>query len=233
MAQLLTVSGVQMSRAGNASLLYAFEPILGIVLAVLILKEKARPSYFVAMVLAAAGLIVLSGPKSGFFSDAVSLGNLLVVAGISCEVFLSIVLKPISGKVSSLQVMTLSLFFATALLALPMAMQTGKVELSLSRDIFIIGYLSLLCTAVGYTLWVKVMSKLPVSIMYFTLFVQPVTGPFIAWVFLGERPTAKFLIAAIFLICGMGVAIFAFLNPKGRLLPQAENKPQFDGTGIV
>lgn len=230
--QWLTITGVHLSKASNASLLFAFEPIMGILLATIILKEKTRPSYYVAMFLALVGLFVLSNP-SKLDPPELGIGNLLVVAGILCEVLFSIILKPTSRRVPAMQVTLIWLAVATVTIFFPFSTRISEIKFSGAGDFFVIGYLSILCTVSGYWLWVKFMEKIPVSIMYFTIFLQPISGPVIAWIFLKETPSQRLLFAAVFLLAGLATAVSGFLRAVRVQHQQSEIDLSFDGSNIV
>jgi drug/metabolite transporter (DMT)-like permease len=88
-ASFLTVTGIEMSFATDASLLYAFEPIWGIVLASLILKERFLISTGIGLALVLAGLLGLAGfdvrTLLGIGGGVVGLGNMIMVVGLLAE----------------------------------------------------------------------------------------------------------------------------------------------------
>ena len=95
-----------------------------------------------------------------------------------------------------------------------------------------IAYLSVICTVVGYTLWVEVMKHVPVGVMLFTVFVQPVVGPFIAAAALGEPIDGRILTGGAFLIGGMLVSVVGHLR-AAKKLANAASDPAVEMAGTV
>ncbi|MFH0799952.1 MAG: DMT family transporter [Pseudomonadota bacterium] len=218
-SNLLWVAGIGMSRASDASLLYVFEPVWGILLASIILKEKLRATTIVGLLFVLLGLAVLSGFNAGAFglkASGSAVGNLLVVAGLICEGLYSIVLKPLAARVSAPVVTAGNLAVAAAVTAIPMGLRGGFSVPSGAGALFSIAYLSIICTVIGYTLWVAVMKHAPVGLMLFTVFIQPIAGPLIAAGFLGEHLDAHLLLGGAPLIIGMFIAVAGHLRGERR-----------------
>ncbi|MBT3182149.1 MAG: DMT family transporter [Deltaproteobacteria bacterium] len=214
-SQYLIVKGISLSYATDASLLYVFEPVSGIILAGLILKEKLNWSTGVALLLVLIGLGRLANFDTaafGFGENGIGFGNLLIVIGLICESFFSIILKPIAHKKPAPLVMAIAFFTAVIFLSFPMAGRLDKLTALNLNDMLVMTYLVVICSVVGYTFWVKTMGKLPVSLMYFVLFVQPIAGPFIASATIGERIDDRVIAGGVFLLSGMLVAIVGYLG---------------------
>ena len=229
LSQYLIVKGISLSYATDASLLYVFEPIGGIILAGLILKEKLRWSTGIALFLVLIGLGRLANFDSaafGFGKHGVGLGNLLIVIGLLCESLFSILLKPIAHKRPAPLVMAIAFFTAVLLLSFPMAGRIDRLTALNMNDILVLIYLVVICSVIGYTLWVKTMGKLPVSLMYFSLFVQPIAGPFIAAATIGEKIDERVIAGGMFLVAGMLIAVLGYLGlfrKRKRILLSSES----------
>ncbi len=209
-SNILWVSGIDLSYASDASLLYVFEPIWGIILASIFLREKLSLSALAGLAIVVAGLLRLSDfdlAKFGWSSGRVGVGNALIVAGLLAESLFSIVLKPIAERRSA-SVVTAGVMLVTVLvLSVPMAAR-GNFGVPMGVDsILSILYLSLICTVAGYTLWVAIMKHMPVGVMFFTIFIQAISGPFIAALVLGEPLDNRVIVGGALLIAGMSVAV--------------------------
>jgi len=218
----LWVSGINISNATDASLLYVFEPIWGILLASIILREKLRLSALAGLSLVIVGLAALADfdPKAfGIEGGGVGFGNLLVILGLVCEGLFSIILKPMTRRVPA--TVTTAGVLAVALLVIVSAIwaRGGLVVPSGAGTVLSVGYLALICTVVGYTLWVEVMKHVPVGVMLFTIFIQPVVGPFIAWAALGEAIDMRVITGGSLLIGGMLVAVVGHVRTKRSDIP--------------
>ncbi|MFA4874081.1 MAG: DMT family transporter [bacterium] len=209
-SNILWVTGIDYSHATDASLLYVFEPIWGIILASIFLREKLRPMAIAGLAIVIVGLLRLSDfdfAKFGWSSGKIGFGNALVVIGLLAESFFSIILKPIAQRRSAIVVTAGVLLVTATVLAVPMAIR-GSFEVPTNAQALLpIAYLSLICTVAGYTLWVAIMRHMPVGVMLFTIFIQPIAGPFIAAAALGESIDSRVLSGGALLIAGMAVAV--------------------------
>lgn len=218
-SHILWVTGINLSSAVNASLLYVFEPIWGIILARLILKEKTNWSTYVGLVLVIVGMLVLSNfdlEAFGLKQGSNLLGNALIVLGLISEAFFSILLKPAALRVPATVLMSGVLFIATIVLSSALFIMKGFEIPSTTPGLIAVLYLAVICTVLGYTLWVHIMKHVPVGVMFFTIFIQPVAGPIIAAMTIGEKINTQILIAATFLIGGMTVAVVGHVRQVMR-----------------
>jgi drug/metabolite transporter (DMT)-like permease len=215
-SHILWVTGMKFTNASDAALLYAFEPIWSIILASLILKERFLPMMGAGLVLALIGMVILSklsfSSIESLFMPSVALGNLLVVTGLFMESLYSILAKPIAGRQSSAVVVAVALAAAELILVIPTFALEGFHPPATAGEIIIILYLSIPCTVVGYALWVRVMRRLPVNVMLYTIFVQPVTGPFIAFLVLGEILDSRIFGGGSFILAGVALAVYSHIK---------------------
>jgi len=220
LSSFLTVKGVELSHATDASLLYVFEPVWAIILACLILKERMLITTMAGLVLAIAGLARLSGVgggTGGLMEGGVALGNVLIVAGLMSEGLFSILLKPASRRRPAVVLFAGVLLVATAVLAIPMQLKGGFGISFTKAGVFSIGYLAVICTALGYTVWVAVLRHVPLSVMEFTIFIQPVAGALIAYAALGEPIDERVLAGGALCILGMAVAVAGHIRHSRKI----------------
>lgn len=214
-SQLLWVTGIGMSHATDASLLYVFEPILGIVLAKIILRERMHSTTVIGLAIVMGGFAALADFDTrafGWEGGGVPMGNMLVVASLLLECLSSIVVKPVVRNVPPQVVCTLTVGVALAFVSLPVALRGGIIIPSGKGEVMAIAYLALICTAVGYSIWMSAMKRVPLGIIFFTIFIQPIAGPFIAAALIGEAIDARVLIGGALLLFGMLVAIAGYLR---------------------
>lgn len=214
-SNLLWVTGISMSHATDASLLFVFEPVFGIFLAGIILKEKIRMTTIAGLMLVILGFVILSNFSVGALGQ-VAVGNLLLVTNFVVEALYSVVLKPIARKVPAPVIVAGNLIVVVALTSIPMAIRDNFPVPSDRDAIFAIAYLAPVCTVVGYTLWVAVMKHVEVGMMFFTLFMQPISGTLIAAIFIGEALSARLIGGALPLLIGMLIAVMGHLRGERR-----------------
>jgi len=216
----MVITGINMSHATDASLLYVFEPVGGIILAGIILRERIRITTIAALVIIIAGMMYLSNFRamaSEVGHGSFGLGNVLIVTGLLCESLFTIILKPVAGRRPATLVMAIALLGATAFLSIPMAGHFQEIGLPGKSDFLVLAYLTVVCTVVAYSAWVWSLKHVPVNVMYFTLFITPIAGPLIAMAALGEQIDSRVIIGGAFLIIGMSIAVSGYLRAARRL----------------
>ncbi len=215
-SHILWVTGLKYTNASDAALLYTFEPIWAIALASIVLKERFRPVMGVGLLLSFTGLVILSRVSFStidqLFGASVAFGNMLIVVGLFCESSFSIVAKPLADKTSAAVAIAGALIVTDLITAVPLALSGEFAFPKTSTEIAAILYLSIPCTVVGYVLWIKTMRKLPVNVMCYTIFVQPIVGPVIAVVTLGETMGSRAFAGGAFLLAGVFVAVFSHVR---------------------
>lgn len=210
-SHILWVTGLKYTNASDASLLYTFEPIWGVILASIFLKERFRMAMGVGLVFSLTGLVILSDISLStidqLFMASVALGNLLVVAGLFFESMFSVIAKPLADRYQAIVVIAGALLITEMVLAVPVALNGGFVFPVNVGTVGILLYLSVPCTVIGFVLWVKIMQHLPVNVMCYTIFVQPLAGPIIASIALGEILNGRIVSGGAFLLAGVCIAV--------------------------
>jgi drug/metabolite transporter (DMT)-like permease len=218
----LGFAGINMSHATDAAILYAIEPVGAIIIARILLKERMDSWRFLALILTLAGFVILSDVSfKNFFSNLTLLGNLLMLAGVLADGFFSPVAKPVVEKYPARLVLTIALFFATVFL-LPFALISPVKAASISWEaVASVLYLSVLCTCVGWTLWLYFLSKFPVNVIAITVFIQPVLGAFIPYFTIGEEISARIWFGGGVILIGVLVAVAKRWRSEDELISEA------------
>jgi drug/metabolite transporter (DMT)-like permease len=199
-SHLLVVIGISYSHAADASLLYVIEPVWGIFLASLVLKERFSPWMGFGLFLILAGVVVLS-------FDAVVVGNAIIVIGLICEGSFSVAIKPVVDRYPAALIMTVVLWICIAILAIPTFLMTSRMMPTSIGEWGEVFYLAIFCSVIGYLGWIVIMRHVPVNVMYFSIFIQPITGPIIAWMVIGEHIGTSMIAGGTLLVSGMLFAI--------------------------
>lgn len=206
------MTGLNMSRAIDGTLMIAMEPLFTIVPASLFLGERMRLYQVVAIFVAVIGAGVLTEvdfTSSSSLSDARLIGNLIIVISLWSEAAYSIIAKPALERRSPVLFMTIALATGVALLFTYLIVTDGPQRLAGLAPLFQrmhwidfagIFYLGFGCTAFAYLFWMLVLKDTPVSIMALTLYIQPVLG--IVWgnLLLGEKITIATHIGAALIL---------------------------------
>lgn len=218
----LGMTGINKSYATDGAIIYALEPIVAIVYAGFLLKEKIDAWRIAALLLALFGFAVLSNMFSkNILVNFMLFGNFLMLLGIFVDGLFSPIAKPAVQKIPARVVITLGLFFAVIFLT-PFAVTTKIKTTEISwQAVASILYLSVICTSVGWTLWVYFLKKFPVNIIALTVFLQPVFGPFISYFWLGEQISARVWFGGGIILTAVAIAVFKRKTSKEELIAEA------------
>ncbi len=193
-AILTQFAGTRLSLATNASLITATETVFNCLLAAMFLGERLDRRGVAGMAVALVGVLLLNDldwSRLDLTSGRYALGNGLLVLSMLFYATYSL-----AGKwaVATLQPMVVTgVPFAIASVALGLtclwfepASLTGITTWSTASWLGILG-MGGLVTAVTYLVWNLVLVHATVSAMSVTLYVQPLSGTLLSWLFLGER----------------------------------------------
>jgi len=183
---------------GVAALVGAVQPLLVAALAVPLLGERPRTRQMLAAIagLAGVGLLVLNAEAR---LDAVGVA---AAAGAACAMAIGVVLTKRWGRPAPLLAVTAWQLVAGGLLLLPL---TLLIEGGLPARLDVTqlagyAYLTLVGTAVAYTLWFRGIRSLPVTEVTVLGLLSPVVATALGWLVLGQRlSTWQFLGALIVL----------------------------------
>ena len=216
------VTGIDKSQSVDGALLYAMEPIVAIIYARILLKERMDVWRGMALVLALVGFVVLSNiTADNLLSNLIFLGNILILVGTFADGAFSSVAKPVVKEYQARIVLAVLLFFATLYL-LPFALGTPVRPTSFSwQAAASIFYLSVICTSVGWTLWLALLKKHEVNVIALTVFVQPVVGPFVSHFMLGEEISARVWFGGGIILVAVLIAVLKRKKTETEIIAEA------------
>ena len=205
----LTFSGLNLIDASSAVLFVQCEVPFGVLIAYFLLKERPKLKNILGIIIAFAGLIILSGSPD---LKGKYLGIILVLSGAFTWSLGQVLVKPISEKINGVTLTAWMGVFAGPQLILASQIIEGNVlENIISADYrawLIVLYLGVLMNCLGYSLWYYVLGRYPVNKIISTILLLPVTGVITAILFLGERPDIKVFIGGVIILFGVGMIFF-------------------------
>jgi len=206
--QCLAQLALTMSGAGQVVLLAYTMPFWAAAIAWPVLGERLSRMHGVAFVFAGVGLLLVIAPWKG-------LGNTLglvpaVVAGlcwgwgvvISKKLFKErrpAMLNFISWQMLLCMVICLPLVFFV-----PQRPTVWSVEFFMG-----LGYMGILASALGWWLWLSVVSRVSVVVVGMSSLGVPALAVTLAWLLLGERPDAATMVGVVSMITGLVVVNLA------------------------
>lgn len=221
-AHSLGVIGIEKSHATDGAILYALEPVLAIVFARILLKEKMTVWGLVSLLLALAGFLILSNVTAGgILSNMTLIGNAIMLMGIFADGLFSPVAKPVVKKYPARIVLTVAISLTTLFVA-PLALLTPLAPRTFSMPTLVsVLYLSVICTCVGWTMWLFFLKRFPVNVIALTVFIQPIVGPFVSHFTIGEQIGARIWFGGGIILIGVLIAVFKRKNSETEMIAEA------------
>ena len=194
---------------GLSSILNATVPLFGALVAWLWLGDKPGTSRTVGLVIGFIGVALLASGKASFKPDAsgaVTAWGILacLLATISYAVAASFTRRYLSG-LNSLMVATGSQIGAALGLALPTLLMWPVQAPSLKAWGALLA-LGILCTAVAYVLFFRLIERLGPARAITVTFTIPVFAVFYGVTLLGETVTTWMLFCGVIVLCGTALA---------------------------
>lgn len=200
--QFAFVVAMSFTSVAHGAVVGATAPVLVLLGAAALGRERLRRGRLLGMLLAAAGVAVIqlgrtAGGGASLLGDAIMLGNAALFAAFS------IFGKDLSAEVGTLAVNAVA-FWGGALLASPFAAWGlwalgGPQRIGLAAWSGIL-YMSFAPSIVGYLIYSHALRYLPASRVASVTYLQPVLATLLAMAVLGERPGLVYA-------CGAGVIL--------------------------
>jgi drug/metabolite transporter (DMT)-like permease len=208
LGQRLQVYANQVGTAGNSCVLMAIQPLFTSVAAALFLRERIGPRRLAGFIVGICGVALLNRVWRNDFQWTGLAPSLIFVSTFFCETAYSILGKPIVARASGAKTVAVSLLAGTGVNLLVDGPQTlhAAVTLPLQAWGLLLG-LAIICTVVGYTLWLVAIRECPVNVAALTVFIQPVFGVAIAALWLGEVVHWGHLLGSLTILAGLALGL--------------------------
>ncbi|MFZ2958126.1 MAG: EamA family transporter [Candidatus Ozemobacteraceae bacterium] len=211
-AFILHLWGIKLTSATKVSIEITLEPVFMILLAILFLRESPQPRMIGALCISITGTLLLVTDGKSFpqlwtemTSGGELYGDLLVILSVILGGVYTVLSKPPARRLGAMAATAWGSLLG-ALFLIPVSaweVWTGPAIIWSWGMVLAVGYLGLICTALGYTVWNLVLIDMPVSEMAITLNVQPLAGMIIGMYWLGERLSGIGWIGATTILIGV------------------------------
>ena len=219
---LFETNALKYTTSGQAGIVSSLEPVILVIAARIILKEKFVKIIYLGLFISIIGSILLS-----LSSDVTELapnpllGNFLELIAIILTDTCVITTKYLMDRyppffLAGISVIGGSLFFTGLNI-----FTGGSFDIVLNTSIFLVLYLGIL-TVVAYALYNFAICTLPASKFSPFLFMLPVAAVFFGWFFLGETFNLKQFSACILVFLGIYICQ---INTKKKVVKIAKKFP--------
>ncbi|RQO55323.1 EamA family transporter [Paucibacter sp. KBW04] len=199
--------------AGLSSILNATTPLWGAAIAWIWLNQRLTPLRSFGLLLGFAGVIFLAWDKASFKPGGSGWALLACVAATFCYGLAANFSKKYTVHIHPLTVATGSQVFAALMLALPAALFWPTVMPSAQAWGGVI-LLGLLCSALAYLLFFRLMSRIGPTNTIAVTFLIPVFAVLWGFLFLSEALTLQMALGCAIVLLGTALALGLIKMPQ-------------------
>jgi len=213
--QMLENCALYYSTASNVSIIVAAAPVMTAVLGRFWLKIKLRPSFWPGLLLAMAGIVLVS-TRGNFNLHLHPLGDFLAFLCMLCWGFYSIVMDKLNAKGYNQFLQIRRSFFWALVMLLPLFALSqveglqGLFGLSFDFSRFLrlkfllpLLFLGVLASAVSFVAWNKASQMIGTVKCAVGIYLCPVITMLLAWAMLGEAPCFMSLLGTAMILFGV------------------------------
>lgn len=210
--------GLKFTSATNSGLITSAAPVMVVLLAYFILKERLYFNRVAGILCVFIGVLVIN--IYTYFSQSPDgagsiKGNLLIMAAVICEALFSVLSKVKCKPMSALYRTAIITLYAFVCL-LPFAIYDGMtydfMNISISAIICVV-YYGVFVSFISYVLWFKGIEKVSASNAGVFTSVVPISSIFLSAVVLKEPILVSHIIGLFFILCGIYISC---LNSEGE-----------------
>jgi drug/metabolite transporter (DMT)-like permease len=188
----LSLIGLTTTTASMSTLLWASEPILILLLAWIILREQLTPKLILLSLAAISGVILISGFVTGDRAKGNLSGNLLILGGVLCCAFYTVLAQRSGQDTDPLFTVALQQTFALvwAFVILPFEMNSDTLINLLELGIlnwFWAGVSGVMYYALAFWFYLQGLARVRATMAGVFINLIPIFGVGGAFLFLGER----------------------------------------------
>jgi drug/metabolite transporter (DMT)-like permease len=208
--QQMFIFGLDRTRAGTASLLLAGTPLITALMSAVLGHERLHPRVWIGVCCTMLGItfVVLFGSQSPQQGDSTLVGALLMIgASISWAVY-TVGARDLVGRHGALAVTAWTLWIGSVglfLIGTPAILQTDLLAVSAGTWVAVL-YAGVLSVGVAYAIWYNGVRELGNTRTSTYSNLVPVITLGVAWLWLGESPSAGQLAGAVTIIGGVTLA---------------------------
>ena len=206
----LTFTGLSMIDASLAIIVVHLEVPFGVLLAVVVFRERPGLMRIFGMAVSFLGILLISGLPS---VQGQWFAMLLTGSGAMIWAVGQVMYKRISANLDGLTgIAWIGVIAAPQMLLGSFLFEDGQLD-ALANATWIgwgsVAYLGLVMTVAGYGVWFTVLRRNQISHVMPVLLLLPVFTILFAVIILGERPSSGVLLGGIIVLVGVAMIVFA------------------------
>jgi len=207
----LQLLGNNYCDASLASLINSTNPVIIILLALFILKERITKRQLFSIGCALTGTVIIIGQINGANS---LLGAILSCGAVICWSFGSVIVRFTSDRYDAM-VITILCMFLCALASFPFSIYEQVVhpmDFASITPMFIFSFLFIVVVSTGlsFLLWNKALSLVSASTCSMFYPVQPLVSALLGILLLGEKISVTFILGGALIIFGVVFSVMRF-----------------------
>jgi len=204
--QIFFFEGLNLTTPVDAAILHSTSPIMVLIFAALIIRERIRAVNVLGVLIGAAGaiLLVVSGKNLEVFRGNM-LGNIFIVINISAYAMYLVLIKPMMQQYHPFTVMKWVFIFGFIAIA-PFTTHTLfdlSHEVLTTKTILSVTYIVLGTTMLAYLLTIYGLKYLKASMAGYYIYLQPLMAGMIGVIWFAEVVTLQKVLAAVLIFTGV------------------------------
>lgn len=214
--------GFEHATASIGGLIYATQPLLIILLAAIVIRERLSASAVIGIIIAGLGTVMLFWRDAGQGVDSSALygGGLLLLACMAWAVY-SVMSRPLLTRYGVLPVTAWSIILATIPMYMLADSSTVAALTTMTRRQWAeLLFLAAISTVIATLTWNYSVARLPSATTGAFLYLIPVIAITAGALFLGEDVTIAMIIGGLLILLGVAIAQF---GPRPSKLRHTQN----------
>lgn len=208
------VSSLEFTNVTSSVVLVTTTPIWVSIISVFWLKEKIRRGFWIGLLVALVGTIVITSAGGGIFSlaavDNLNVkGNIFALIGAWCAAGYVVIGKRVRESLSTIAYVFL-VYACSAMVLLIIAGVTGQaLSVSTPKDWLWLVLLALIPQLIGHSLINWALGVLPAPKVSIALLGEPVGASILALIFLNEVPSVIEVLGGSLILAGIYLALIS------------------------
>jgi drug/metabolite transporter (DMT)-like permease len=207
--------GQKVTPAGVASFLVNVAPVFVVIFAATFLREKVRPAGWIGIFISLCGMALLAQAKGGGLR--LNPGAILIVLAALSAAGYNILQKRYLRKYGPVHLVAYCIWCGTFFMLVFAPGLLDELRNAPPSATLTIIYMGVFPTAIAYTLWGYVLSRIAISVAVSFIYLVPVLATLMSHFWLGEVLTTRSLLGGFLALLGVVV-----VNTPGRVKASTE-----------